>query len=159
LERFFGKKEGKQKKLNLKFYKMEITGRLTADAVVRTVSGDRKVTGFSIAINDTYRSGGEQKKVTTFIDCSYWLNTGIAEYLKKGGWVQLYGRIGVNAYLSGSGEAKASLTFHTSEIKLLGSPQRSASSSPAYEHTQQEQPKAVETAANKFEGIDDDLPF
>jgi single-strand DNA-binding protein len=138
---------------------MEITGRLTADAVVRTVSGDRKVTGFSIAINDTYRSGGEQKKVTTFIDCSYWLNTGIAEYLKKGGWVQLYGRIGVNAYLSASGEAKASLTFHTSEIKLLGSPQRSESSSLAYEHTQQEQPKVAEIAANKFEGIDDDLPF
>jgi single-strand DNA-binding protein len=132
---------------------------LTADAVVRTVSGDRKVTGFSIAINDTYRSGGEQKKVTTFIDCSYWLNTGIAEYLKKGGWVQLYGRIGVNPYLSGSGEAKASLTFHTSEIKLLGSASRSENSSPAAEHTQQEQPKGVETAVNKFDGIDDDLPF
>lgn len=54
---------------------MEVTGRLTADAVVRTVSGDRKVVGFSIAINDTFRSNGEQKKITTFIDCSYWLNT------------------------------------------------------------------------------------
>ncbi|TCD28775.1 single-stranded DNA-binding protein [Pedobacter psychrodurus] len=139
---------------------MEITGRLTADAVLRTVSGDRKVIGFSIAINDTYRSGGEQKKVTTFIDCSYWMNTGIAEYLKKGGWVQLYGRIGVNAYMSGSGEAKASLTFHTTEIKLLGSNQRSESSSPALENTQQGVPKAAETAAvNKFEGIDNDLPF
>ncbi|RZJ55102.1 MAG: single-stranded DNA-binding protein, partial [Flavobacterium sp.] len=92
---------------------MEITGRLTADAVVRTVSEDKKVVGFSIAINDTFRSNGEQKKITTFIDCSYWLNTGIAEYLKKGGWVQLYGRIGVNAYMSGNNEAKASLTFHT----------------------------------------------
>jgi len=138
---------------------MEITGRLTADAVVRTVSGGRKVTGFSIAINDTYRSGGEQKKVTTFIDCSYWLNTGIAEYLKKGGWVQLYGRIGVNAYLSGSDEAKASLTFHTSEIKLLGSASKNENSSPASETTQQETPKAAEITANKFEGIDDDLPF
>jgi len=159
LERFFGKKGRKQKKLNLKFYNMEITGRLTADAVVRTVSGGRKVTGFSIAINDSYRTAGEQKKITTFIDCSYWLNTGIAEYLKKGGWVQLYGRIGVNAYLSGSGEAKASLTFHTSEIKLLGSNQRSESSSPVSENTQQETPKAAEVTANKFEGIDDDLPF
>jgi single-strand DNA-binding protein len=148
------------KKVKLKIYKMEITGRLTADAVVRTVSGDRKVTGFSIAINDTYRTGGEQKKVTTFIDCSYWLNTGIAEYLKKGGWVQLYGRIGVNAYLSGSGEAKASLTFHTSEIKLLGSASRSENSFPASEHTQQEEPQVAEiTAVNKFEGIEDDLPF
>ncbi|WP_426330065.1 single-stranded DNA-binding protein [Pedobacter sp. R-06] len=135
---------------------MEITGRLTADAVVRTVSGERKVTGFSIAINDIYRTGGELKKITTFIDCSYWLNTGIAEYLKKGGWVQLYGRIGVNAYMSGSGEAKASLTFHTSEIKLLGSASRRENSSAVAEPMQSEKPKET---VNRFEGIDDDLPF
>jgi len=138
---------------------MEITGRLTADAVVRKVSGERKVTGFSIAINDTYRSGGEQRKVTTFIDCSYWLNTGIAEYLKKGGWVQLYGRIGATAYLSGSGEARASLTFHAIEIKLLGSPQRNESSYNASGHKPQKLPKAEETGEKKFVGIDDDLPF
>ncbi|RBQ08980.1 single-stranded DNA-binding protein [Pedobacter miscanthi] len=135
---------------------MEITGRLTADAVVRTVSGDRKVTGFSIAINDTYRSGGEQKKVTTFIDCSYWLNTGIADYLKKGGWVQLYGRIGVNAYLSSSGEAKASLTFHTAEIKLLGSATRSEVA--AYSDSMQHAPEQTLNEKITFQGIDD-LPF
>ncbi|MGN7986474.1 MULTISPECIES: single-stranded DNA-binding protein [Pedobacter] len=99
---------------------MEITGRLTGDATVKTLNGERKVVNFSIAINDSYRSGGEQKKITTFFDCSYWLNTGIAEYLKKGGWVQIYGRVGVNAYINGGGEAKASLTFHTTEVKLLG---------------------------------------
>ena len=136
---------------------MEITGRLTADAVVRTVSEDRKVVGFSIAINDTFRSGGEQKKITTFIDCSYWLNTGIAEYLKKGGWVQLYGRIGVNAYMSGNNEARASLTFHTSEIKLLGGTARSGELPTVVA-------KEVETIAaaqanSTFEGIDEDLPF
>lgn len=136
---------------------MEITGRLTADAVVRTVSEDRKVVGFSIAINDTFRSGGEQKKITTFIDCSYWLNTGIAEYLKKGGWVQLYGRIGVNAYMSGNNEARASLTFHTSEIKLLGGTARS-------EELPNVVAKEVEMIAaaqanSTFEGIDEDLPF
>lgn len=98
---------------------MEITGRLTADAVVRTVSGERKVVSFSITINDTFRSGGEMKKITTFFDCSYWLSTGIAGYLKKGGLVQVCGRIGVNAYMSGNNEAKASLTFHVSQIKLL----------------------------------------
>ncbi|WP_316848970.1 single-stranded DNA-binding protein [Pedobacter agri] len=136
---------------------MEITGRLTADAVVRTVSGDRKVVGFSIAINDTFRSGGEQKKITTFIDCSYWLNTGIAEYLKKGGWVQLYGRIGVNAYMSGNNEAKASLTFHTSEIKLLGTVARNWEMPNVV--AQEEEIIPVVKVDSTFEGIDDDLPF
>lgn len=136
---------------------MEITGRLTADAVVRTVSGERKVVGFSIAINDTYRSGGEQKKITTFIDCSYWLNTGIAEYLKKGGWVQLYGRIGVNAYMSGNNEAKASLTFHTSAIKLLGAAVRNLEL-PNVVAKGTEAVASVE-GNSTFEGIDDNLPF
>ena len=136
---------------------MEITGRLTADAVVRTISEYKKVVGFSIAINDTFRSGGEQKKITTFIDCSYWLNTGIAEYLKKGGWVQLYGRIGVNAYMSGNNEAKASLTFHTSEIKLLGGAARNWE----MPNVVAKEAEAVPVAAGNstFEGIDDDLPF
>jgi len=136
---------------------MEITGRLTADAVVRTVSEERKVVGFSIAINDTFRSGGEQKKITTFIDCSYWLNTGIAEYLKKGGWVQLYGRIGVNAYLSGNNEAKASLTFHTSEIKLLGGAARNWEMPNVVDKDVEAIPAVQENST--FEGIDDDLPF
>jgi single-strand DNA-binding protein len=136
---------------------MEITGRLTADAVVRTLSEDRKVVGFSIAINDTFRSGGEQKKITTFIDCSYWLNTGIAEYLKKGGWVQLYGRIGVNAYMSGNNEAKASLTFHTSEIKLLGGAARDWEMPNVVAKESEAVP--VAQVNSTFEGIDDDLPF
>ena len=136
---------------------MEITGRLTADAVVRTVSENRKVVGFSIAINDTFRANGEQKKVTTFIDCSYWLNTGIAEYLKKGGWVQLYGRIGVNAYMSGNNEARASLTFHTSEIKLLGGAARNWEMPNVVAKESEAIP--VAQVNSTFDGIDDDLPF
>ena len=106
----------------MKFGRLDL---LTADAVVRTVSGDREATGFSIAINDTYCSGGEEKKVTTSIDCSYWLNTGIAEYLKKGGWGQLHGRIGVSAYLNNSGSAKASYFPHRRD-QTFGQPQKTS---------------------------------
>ncbi|WP_443938798.1 single-stranded DNA-binding protein [Pedobacter sp. MW01-1-1] len=99
---------------------MEITGRLTADAVVRTVKDDKKVVGFSVVINDSYRTNGEKRDLTTFIDCSFWRNEAIALYLKKGSLVQLYGRIGVNAYVSHDGSAKGVLTFHVSDIKLFG---------------------------------------
>lgn len=99
---------------------MEITGRLTADAVVKTVQGDKKVVEFSLAVNDSYRSGNERKEIATFFECSYWRNEGIAEYLTKGSLIQIYGRVGVNAYLNKAGEARASLTFHVSEIKLFG---------------------------------------
>ena len=100
---------------------MEITGRLTRDAVVANTAKDRQVVNFSIAVNDTYKAKGstEVKKIVTYIDCSYWLSAGIAQWLKKGTMVELFGRIGVNAYLSSDGKAVGSLTFHTSNIKIL----------------------------------------
>lgn len=100
---------------------MEITGRLTRDAVVAKTAKDRQVVNFSIAVNDTYKTkdSNEVKKIVTFIDCSYWLSAGIAHWLKKGTMVELFGRIGVNAYLSNEGKAVGSLTFHTSNIKIL----------------------------------------
>jgi len=49
----------------------QLTGRLTADAKVSTVKGDKKVVNFNIAINDSYRSNGETVRVTTYVDCAY----------------------------------------------------------------------------------------
>ena len=57
----------------------------------------------------------------TYVQCDYWVNPGIAQYLTKGTLVELQGRIGVNAYTGKDGEAKATLTFHVNTIKLHGS--------------------------------------
>jgi len=98
---------------------MEITGRLTANAEVRNAKGDKKVTGFTIAINRTYMQNGEKKTKTTYIDCSYWVNSGVAEYLEKGALVLLYGDIDVNAWIDKDGKAQGRLTFLTQNIKIL----------------------------------------
>jgi len=100
---------------------MEITGRLTRDAVVAKTANDREVVNFSIAVNDSYKAKGsaETTKIVTYIDCSYWLSSGVAQWLKKGAMVELFGRVGVNPYLNSEGKAVASLTFHTSSIKIL----------------------------------------
>jgi single-strand DNA-binding protein len=101
---------------------MEIVGRLTADAKVSTLKDKRQVVHFSIAINDTYKpkANGQPVKVTNYVNCSYWINPAIGEYLKKGSLVELSGRIGVNAWTNADGEAKASLTFHVNNLKLYG---------------------------------------
>ncbi|HRO45884.1 single-stranded DNA-binding protein [Agriterribacter sp.] len=100
---------------------MELTGRLTTDAKVSTLKDERKVVNFSIVINDRYKpKGGEVKEITTFINCAYWANAGIAPYLTKGTLVELYGRIGVNAWTNTEGEPKAALNFHVGNIKLHG---------------------------------------
>ncbi|WKL50474.1 single-stranded DNA-binding protein [Flavobacterium pectinovorum] len=109
---------------------MEITGRVTADASVQKVNNDKQVVNFSIAINDNYKPKGstEVKEVTTYINCSYWLNTATAQWLKKGTLLQLFGRIGMNVYNNSEGVAVGTLTFHTNSIKILVFPKKEQTS-------------------------------
>jgi len=99
---------------------MEITGRLVADATVRNVADDRNVTNFRLAINRRYKSNGEQREETTYVDCTYWRTDALAPYLTKGLLVQLYGHMSTKPWVSRDGEPMASLNFHTNEITLLG---------------------------------------
>ncbi|MEP7319016.1 MAG: single-stranded DNA-binding protein [Panacibacter sp.] len=129
---------------------MEITARLTGDAKISTLKNDRQVVNFSVAINDSYRPKGssEIKKLVTYLQCDYWVNANIAQYLTKGILVELQGRIGVNAYNNMQGEAKAALTFHVNTIKLHGRPTYESNS------TEATQPAAAVAAEPT-----DDLPF
>ncbi len=138
---------------------MEITGRLTADAVVRTVKGDKKVVGFTVAVNDRFMVDGEQREVSTFFDCGYFRTEKIAPFLKKGNVVQVFGRVGINAYMGNDGQPKAGLNFHVSDIKLFGA---SATAQhgvvvQAGEVLPEKVPTALEQA--RGEAKTDDLPF
>ena len=130
---------------------MEIIGRITADATVSETKAGKKVVNFSIAINDTYKPKGstEVQKIVTYVNCSYWINPGVAPYLTKGMLVECYGRIGANAWTNKDGEVKASLTFHVTTIKLHGS-SKSGNATPA--------PVVPITTAPAAEVVDD-LPF
>jgi len=126
---------------------MELVGRLTADAKVSTLKDERKVVNFSIAINDSYKPKSSEMatKITTFVNCSFWINPAIAGHLTKSTLVQLSGRIGVNTWINTEGEAKASLTFHVNTIKLHGKGNAASKES-------------IPAAANIAEPIED-LPF
>lgn len=129
---------------------MEIIGRLTKDAVVAKVSAERQVVNFSIAVNDSYKpkNSTEVKKIVTYIECSYWLSTGVAQYLKKGTAVELFGRIGLNVYIGNDSQPHGSLTFHTSNIKIIAF----ASDNPSAI-------KENNAAPKQDEKDPDDLPF
>jgi single-strand DNA-binding protein len=98
---------------------MEITGRLVADATVRAVNENKNVTGFRVAVNRRYKSQGEQKEETAYIDCTYWRGEGIAPFLTKGMLVQLSGFMTAEPWVSRDGEPMASLRFRTDEINML----------------------------------------
>ena len=99
---------------------MLVIGRITKDAVVNTIKDERQVINFSIAVNDYYKPKGatEATKFTTYINCSYWISSKIAERLKKGTLVELIGRLFVTAYTDSDGNAKASLNCHANSIKI-----------------------------------------
>ena len=123
---------------------MEMTGRVTADAKVTETKNGKKVTNFSIAINDRFKTkDGELKQLTTYVNCAYWINPGIASYLTKGVVVQVYGGIGVNVWNSPEGEAKGVLTLHVNNIKLHGSSNKTS----------------VSNATESDTEVKDDLPF
>lgn len=101
---------------------MEIIGRVTKDAIVTTTKDERKVVNFSIVVNDYFKPKANVEKViiTQYFQCAYWIKPELAQHVKKGKLVELFGRIGVNAYKDQQGEPKANLTFHVNSIKFHG---------------------------------------
>jgi single-strand DNA-binding protein len=124
---------------------MNIIGRITADAKVKSLKDDRQVVEFSVAVNRYYKSKGQEKGMnqTTFFNCSYWISIKIAERLKKGSLVELAGGLAVNAYADLQGNPKASLNFHVDSITIHQTPKTEV---------------AIPAPADIAEPIDD-LPF
>ena len=137
---------------------MELTGRLTADARVSEVKGGKKVVNFNIAINDSYKpKDGERVELTTYVECAYWRNPGIAEYLTKGTLVELSGRMEAGAYINRDGKAVGTLNFHTESIKLVGKSGSAATEKEVQKPAPKAEKKQPATAGSNPD--DDDLPF
>ena len=137
---------------------MNITGRLTRDAEVRTTSQQKQVVNFSVAINDSYRNKqGERIEQTTYFDCSYWITPNVAKILTKGSLVELSGRVSARAWTGNDGEIRAGLNFHTSQIKLHSSSINNGRGSRKTETLQAT--AKVENNKVTAQGIADDLPF
>ena len=134
----------------------QVTGRLTADATVRTLESGQTVVNFSIAENQRYKPKGSNDyvDVPTYFNCSYWMGTAIAEVLRKGTAVLLTGRISARAYQSNTGDLAASLNFHTSRIEVQAfTKQPEEQAAPAKGNRKKASAKTNSPAG------DDDLPF
>ncbi|MFP5436744.1 MAG: single-stranded DNA-binding protein [Bacteroidia bacterium] len=156
---------------------MTIIGRVTRDAEVRSLSNNKSVVSFSVAVNHDYKDkNGTKVTQTEFFDCAYWFSTGIAQYLTKGSLVELAGRVSARAWMGNDGVPKAGLNFNTTDITLHGGNKNGAQEQQPQEETQQaQQPEqaaakaatasAAATPVYDAEIIpngaaaDDDLPF
>ena len=138
---------------------MELTGRLTSDAVVKILPDERQVVNFSIAINDYVKrkDEAEGKEFTLYITCGYWKSTAVAPKLLKGSIVEVSGRMYVRAYMSNNNEPKASLNLHCNSIKVHGTTGKKEGEST--DAANEEQPQVqIETISAITEPAED-LPF
>ncbi|GAA6766870.1 hypothetical protein AAFH68_28170 [Flavobacterium sp. CGRL1] len=130
---------------------MNIIGRVTKDAEVRTLSNSKQVVNFSVATNESYRNKeGERVEQTTYFECAYWISPKVAGILTKGTLVELSGRVSARAWTGNNGEPRAGLNFNTSQIKLHGSVKKSDTADTA--------PKG-ESKTPAVQPPADDLPF
>ena len=130
------------------------TGRLTADAKVRNAKGDKKVTGFTIAINKKFKTkDGEKKEKTAYIVCSYWTNPTVSQYLKKGTLITVSGWLGSEAWKDGEGDIRSNVTLSVDNIELHGKATQNSDGAATANG------KAKAKQGNDNNADDDDLPF
>jgi single-strand DNA-binding protein len=110
---------------------MTIIGRITKDATINVLKDERKVINFSIAVNESFRpKGGNKRTETTFFNCAYWVTDKLLDSLKKGTLVEITGRVYASIYTDPEGKPKAALNCHVNNIKIHQQNNKSVVSKP-----------------------------
>jgi single-strand DNA-binding protein len=140
---------------------MLFTGRLTGNAAIKTVKDNKSLIEFTVALNQKWKNkAGEKKEKSVFVDCTYWRNTGLAEYLGKGAVVEISGWMEADAYQSTTRGLQSRLVCTCDTIKLFSPVAKGEGQSAAPEAGAGEGRGSLTGAANTGTGKDDDdLPF
>ena len=88
--------------------RVQLIGRLGKDPESKFTPTGKKVTHFSLAVSQRWKTGGETKEYTEWVNIEAWERLGevCQEYLKKGSLVYLEGRLKTEKYEDKSGETK-----------------------------------------------------
>ena len=88
--------------------RVQLIGRLGKDPESKFTPTGKKVTHFSLAVSQRWKTGGETKEYTEWVNIEAWERLGdvCQEYLKKGSLVYIEGRLKTEKYEDKSGETK-----------------------------------------------------
>ena len=80
--------------------RVQLSGRLGKGPESKFTPTGKKVTHFSLAVSERWKSGGESKERTEWVNIEAWDRLGevCQEYLKKGSLVYLEGRLKTDRY-------------------------------------------------------------
>jgi single-strand DNA-binding protein len=102
--------------------RVQLIGNLGKDPESRETPNGKKVTHFSIAINNRRKTAsGEVKENTEWINIEAWGRTGeiCKQYLRKGSLIYLEGRLQTDKYEDKSGETRYSTKVVASSMQML----------------------------------------
>lgn len=131
------------------------TGRLTHDATIKNISGDRNVLNFTVAVNDYYKKKGDDSYTNdvSYVECSYWRNPSESQLprLTKGSLIQVDGFIKAEAYnAEGRDEPVAKLVCKVEDyVVLVTGSQSEASYSPGIDEVPESYYEDLEKAISK----------
>ncbi len=96
--------------------RVQLIGYLGRDPETRFTPTGKKVTHFSLAVTQRWKSAGETKEYTEWINVEAWGRLGEVadQYLKKGSLVYLEGRLKTDKY-----EDKGEIKYFTKVVALL----------------------------------------
>ncbi len=88
--------------------RVQLIGYLGKDPESKYTPTGKKVAHFSVAVTQRWKTGGETKEYTEWVNIEAWGRLGevCQEYLKKGSLVYLEGRLKTDKYEDKSGETK-----------------------------------------------------
>ena len=137
-----------------------ITGRLTADAELKSTASGVSVTSFTVAVDRNYQKQGEEKQ-TDFITVVAWRNTAefISKYFKKGSMIAVQGSIQTRNYEDKNGNKRTAVEIVADNVSFCGSKAENSTGATSYT------PATEYAVQGGFEGIqgalsdDDELPF
>ncbi len=101
--------------------RVQLIGRLGKDPESKFTPTGKKVTHFSLAVSQRWKSSGEMKEFTEWVNIEAWGRLGevCQEYLKKGSLVYLEGRLKTEKYDDKGGDTKYFTKVVTQFLQFL----------------------------------------
>jgi single-strand DNA-binding protein len=96
--------------MSLNLNQVNLAGKLTRDPSIKFLADQKAVAEFGLAINRRWKSNGEAREETTFVDIEVWGTTAenAAKYLKKASGVYVSGRLKLDTWEDKNGGGKRS---------------------------------------------------
>lgn len=101
--------------------KINIAGRLTADAEMRQTTTGKSVASFTVAVDRDFKGPNDERE-TDFINCVAWQGTAefISKYFSKGSMAIIVGRLQTRKYETSDGQKRTATEVIVENIYFGG---------------------------------------